>query len=82
MSDCLHCDINEIVQKHIERTETPDAADLAARMAESLADMILTFVILTFVPEEDQANILAHTIAHLGEMFLQKGGAVEGDTTH
>ena len=59
------------------RTETPDAADLAARMAESLADMILTIV-----PEEDQANVLAHTIAHLGEMFLQKGGAVEGDTTH
>jgi hypothetical protein len=77
MSDCLHCDINEIVQKYIEKTETPDAADLAARMAESLADMILTFV-----PEEDQANVLAHTIAHLGEMFLQKGGAVEGDTTH
>ena len=66
-----------ICKKHIEKTETPDAADLAARMAEILADMILTFV-----PEEDQANVLAHTIAHLGEMFLQKGGAVEGDTTH
>ncbi len=39
-------------------------------------------MILTCVPEEDQANVLAHTIAHLGEMFLQKGGAVEGDTTH
>jgi hypothetical protein len=77
MSDCLHCDINDVVQKHVERTEAPDAADLAARMAESLADMILTFV-----PEEDQANVLAHAIAHLGEMFLQKGGAVEGDTTH
>jgi hypothetical protein len=46
-------------------------------MAESLADMILTFV-----PEDDQANVLAHTIAHLGEMYLQKGGAAEGDTTH
>lgn len=77
MSDCLHCDINEIVQKHIDRTDAPDVADLAARIAESLADTILTFV-----PEEDQANVLAHTIAHLGEMFLQKGGAVEGDTTH
>ncbi len=46
-------------------------------MAESLADLILIYV-----PEDDQANVLAHTIAHLGEMFLQKGGAVEGDTTH
>ena len=43
---------------------------------------VLADMILTFVPEEDQANVLAHTIAHLGEMFLQKGGAVEGDTTH
>jgi len=77
MSDCLHCDINEIVQKYIEKTEAADAADVAARIAESLADMILTFV-----PEEDQANVLAHTIAHLGEMFLQKGGATEGGTTH
>ncbi len=77
MSDCLHCDINEIVQKHVDRTDTVDVIDLAARMAESLADMILTFV-----PEEDQADVLAHTIAHLGEMFLQKGGATEGDTTH
>lgn len=77
MSDCLHCDINEIVQKHIDKTDTADVADLAARIAESLADTICTFV-----PEEDQANVLAHTIAHLGEMFLQKGGAAEGDTTH
>jgi hypothetical protein len=77
MSDCLHCDINEIVQKYIDKADTADAADIAARMAESIADMILTFV-----PEEDQANVLAHTMAHLGEMFLQKGGAAEGDTTH
>lgn len=77
MSDCLHCDINEIVQKYIEKTDTADVADVAARIAESLADTILTFV-----SEEDQANVLAHTIAHLGEMFLQKGTAGEGDTTH
>jgi hypothetical protein len=48
-----------------------------ARIAESLADTILNFV-----PEEDQATVLAHSVAHLGEMFLQKGGAGEGDTTH
>jgi hypothetical protein len=77
MSDCLHCDINEIVQKHIEAAETPDLADLVARIAESLADTILSFV-----PEEEQANVLAHSMAHLGEMFLQKSGAAEGDTTH
>jgi hypothetical protein len=77
MSDCLHCDINEMVQKHIESAENPDIADLVARIAESLADTILNFV-----PEEDQATVLAHSVAHLGEMFLQKGRAGEGDTTH
>jgi len=77
MSDCLHCDINELVQKHIEKAEAADVADLAARMAESLAEMILTFA-----PEEDQADVLAHAIAHLGEMFLQKGGAAESGTSH
>ncbi len=77
MSDCLHCDINEMVQKHIENSDNPDIADLVARIAESLADTILNFV-----PEEDQATVLAHSVAHFGEMFLQKGGAAEGDTTH
>jgi hypothetical protein len=77
MSDCIHCDINELVQKRLEKADTADVADIAARIAESLADTILNFV-----PEEDQANVLAHTVAHLGEMFLQKGGAAEGDTTH
>ena len=32
MTDCLHCDINELVQKHLDR-EGADLADLAARMA-------------------------------------------------
>ena len=58
MSDCLHCDINEMVQKHIESAENPDIADLVARIAESLADTILNFV-----PEEDQATVLAHSVA-------------------
>jgi hypothetical protein len=76
MSECLHCDINEIVRKHIDENDQADIVDIAGRMAESLADLILS------VPEVEQAGLMAHTIAHLGEMFLQKSGAVEGDTTH
>jgi len=76
MSDCLHCDINEMVQKHLDENNKADIADIAGRMAESLADLIL------MVPEAEQASLMAHTIAQLGEMFLQKSGAVEGDTTH
>ena len=67
MSDCLHCDINEMVQKHIESAENPDIADLVARIAESLADTILNFV-----PEEDQATVLAHSVAHLARCSYRK----------
>ena len=40
MSDCLHCDINDLVEKRLER-EGADLAELAGRVAESLADLIL-----------------------------------------
>ena len=36
MSDCLHCDINDLVQQHIERAgaETVDVVEIAAKMTE------------------------------------------------
>jgi hypothetical protein len=78
MSDCLHCDINDLVQTHIEQNETVDLVEVAAKMAESLADLILSSA-----PESEQPKLLAHAIAALGDMYLQKSGAVEGgDTTH
>ena len=40
MSDCLHCDINDLVEKQLERDDA-DLGDLAARLTESLADLIL-----------------------------------------
>ena len=49
-----------------------DAADIAALIAESLVDVILR------VPEHEQAKLLAHTIAALGELFLQKSGEEDG----
>ena len=45
-----------------------DAANLAALIAEGLADIILR------VPEQEQAKLLAHTLAALGDFFLQKSG--------
>ncbi len=63
MSDCLHCDINDLVQQHIERAgaETVDVAEIAAKMTESLADLILSAV-----PETEHARFLAQTIAYAG----------------
>jgi hypothetical protein len=75
---CLHCEINDLVQKHVEGQERVDVVTLAANMAESLVDVIL------LAPEEEQARLLAVSIAHLGHVFLEKSGAIEGelDTAH
>jgi len=74
MSDCLHCDINQLVQQHMER-ENADVGEIAAMMAESLADLIL------LAPDEDQANLMAHVLSMLGQIYLEKSGALEGGSS-
>ena len=74
MSDCLHCDINELIQKHIERG-TDDLVEIASMMAESVADLVL------LAPEADRANLLAHVISAVGQMLLEKSGAFEGTSS-
>jgi hypothetical protein len=73
MSDCLHCDINELVQKHMEK-EGADLAELAARVTESLADLIL------LAPETEQSKLMADALASLGQAFLEKCGIEPEDT--
>ena len=74
LKSCLHCEINHLVQVHVEGQETVDVAQVAARMAESLVDLVLR------APEEQQAQLLAATITYLGQAFLEKSGAIEGDS--
>ena len=70
---CLHCEINDLVQELVEGLEEPvDIVALAANIAESLVDLIL------LAPEEERANLLATTVAHLGHAFLEKSVAIEG----
>lgn len=79
MSECLHCEINELVHEHVENAGGVfDVAELAARMMESLAELIL------LAPEADQSKIMAEALMHLGSVFLEKSGAIEGgsDATH
>jgi hypothetical protein len=73
MADCLHCEINELVQKRLEG-EGADIAELASMMVESLSELIL------LAPPEDQAKLMADALAHFGHMFLEKSGAVEPET--
>jgi len=70
---CLHCEINDLVQEHVEGHETVDIAEVAARMAESLVDLVLR------APEEQQAQLLAATISYVGQAFLEKTGAIAGE---
>jgi len=77
MTECLHCQINELVQQHIDNGET-DVADLAAMIMESLAELIL------LAPESDRPILMADAIGHFGNTFLERSGAVrtEGGSTH
>ena len=78
MSDCLHCDINDLVQTHLDRKDA-DLAELVGRMAESLADLILV------APQVEQADLLASAIANLGQAYMEKTGAIdtgESDARH
>jgi hypothetical protein len=70
LSDCLHCDINQLVQERFERGDV-DLAEMASMLAESLADLVL------LAPDGDQPNLLAHALSSLGQMFLEKSGAFE-----
>ncbi len=40
MSDCLHCDIHEMLESHLQ-SEKADLAEIAAKVTEVLADLIL-----------------------------------------
>jgi len=71
MSDCLHCDINDLVRQHVERG-TDDLVEIASMMAESVADLVL------LASDEDRANLMAHAISAVGQIVLEKGGASQG----
>ena len=73
---CLHCKINEVVREHIEGDDPVNLPDLVAMMGESLVDLI------QLGPEDQWGNLLAQAIGHIGQVFLEKSGAAEGDTTH
>ena len=72
MSECLHCDINQLAQERMDRGDI-DLADLTSMIAEALADWIL------MAPEADQAKLLADAMVQLGQMYLEKSGAIDGE---
>jgi hypothetical protein len=65
MSDCLHCDIHEMLESHLQ-SEQADLAEIAAKVTEVLADLIL------LAPPDEQAMLLAAVVANLGGVVLEK----------
>ena len=75
MSDCLHCDINELVEEQL-KDENANLAELAAKVAESLVDLIL------LAPARDQSKLMADVLASFGLMFIEKSETVDaGDSS-
>jgi len=65
MSACLHCDIHEMLESHLQ-AEQADLAEIAARVTEVLADLIL------MAPPGEQLMLMADVVANLGGMVLEK----------
>jgi hypothetical protein len=76
MSDCLHCDINELVRERIEGQENVDLADMVARVAESLAELIM------LGPKDQWASLMSEAIRHLGQTMLEDIEGVDTSTAH
>ena len=66
--ECLHCAIVALVEARIAAGDA-DAANLAALIVESLVDLILR------VPEEEQAQLLAHTLSALAAILAPAASA-------
>ena len=70
MSDCLHCQINDLVEQQIAAGEN-DPLALASKIVESLADLILS------VPQSEQALMIAEVLSQFGHVMLEKSGAID-----
>ena len=65
MSDCLHCDIHEMLEEHLQ-SEQADLPAIADKVTEVLADLIL------MAPPAEQTLLMAHVVSNLGAMVVQK----------
>lgn len=74
MSDCLHCDIMELVDKQLADPNA-DLGEVAAKVAEAMTDVVLS------APPEEHAKLMAEVIALIGSIYLEKTGATDDGTS-
>jgi hypothetical protein len=65
MSECIHCDIHDLLENHLEADDA-NIAEIASKVTEVLADLIL------MVPPTDRGMLMADVIANLGQFVLDK----------
>jgi len=65
MSDCLHCDIHELLESRLQDKET-NLVEIAAKITEVLSDLVL------MAPPDDQSKLMADILANLGSFVLEK----------
>jgi hypothetical protein len=70
MSECLHCDIHELLESRLQDQEA-NLAEIAAKVTEVLADLIL------MAPRDEQSMVLADILANLGSFLLEKKEAAD-----
>ena len=73
MSDCLHCEIHEMLESQLQ-SEQADLAEIAAKVTEVLADLIL------LAPPDEQVMMMADVVANLGGMVLEKSQEAAGNS--
>ena len=71
MSDCIHCDIHDLLEPELVR-EGADLGAIAAKVTEVLADLVV------MASPEDRGALLADVIANLGHIVLEKSEQPQG----
>jgi hypothetical protein len=70
MSDCIHCDIHDLLESRLQDREV-NLAEIAAKVTEVLADLIL------MAPPDEQSTLMADMLANLGGLLLEKKESAE-----
>ena len=65
MSECLHCDIHELLESPLQ-SEGADLTVIAAKVTEVLVDLVL------MAPPDEQSMLMADILANLGSFLLEK----------
>lgn len=72
MSDCIHCDIHDLLEPELAR-EGADLGQISAKVTEVLADLVL------LAGPQDRTALLADIIANLGQLVLEKSDPADAD---